>query len=719
MRVKDVGGLSALDRAHPSRVAARSRSRARRAKRTLAFRASARRSHEKRPVMESVSAVTARTILEQAAVAQGQKLSGDVIAAYVGGALLDLHTPLPADTDPTTVKPIRSDDPAALAVIRHSAAHVMADAVQRLFPGTQVTIGPSIDDGFYYDFLRPGGKPFVDEDLEKIEAEMKRIAEANYRFSREVVSREAAEKLFGDMGEKFKLEIIAGAHGDLSLYHHGKAGEHAWFDFCSGPHVPSTRFLKAVKLTHVAGAYWRGDERNPMLQRIYGTAFPNEKALKEHLAAIEEAKKRDHRKLGKELELIGFHPLAPASPFFLPRGAKVYQSLVDYVRSMYARTGYEEVITPQIFDKELFETSGHLPNYAENMYFAITQENIEELSAELPKIDASKGDASAIVGTKIREHLRFGIKPMNCPSHCLIFGMTRRSYRELPMRMADFGRLHRFERSGVVQGLTRVRTFSQDDAHVFCTVAQMADEIAAFIDLVYDVYRDFAFTDVRIVVAMRPENRLGTDEMWDAAEKALEEAVARKGLTYEVAPGEGAFYGPKIEFHLKDAIGRSWQLGTMQADFNLPERFDLNFVASDNTRHRPVMLHRAILGSIERFFGVLIEHVSGNFPVWLAPEQITLLTVADDYNDYAIEVTKILRSKGIRVISDLSRDKLGAKIRNARNMRIPYRAVIGEKEVEGRGLSISVRDDQSELGLLSLDDVIAKLLNESKAPSFR
>jgi len=669
--------------------------------------------------MESVSAVTARTILEQAAIAQGQKLSGDVIAAYVGGALLDLHTPLPADTDPTTVKPIRSDDPAALAVIRHSAAHVMADAVQRLFPGTQVTIGPSIDDGFYYDFLRPGGKPFVDEDLEKIEAEMKRIAEANYRFSREVVSREAAEKLFGDMGEKFKLEIIAGAHGDLSLYHHGKAGEHAWFDFCSGPHVPSTRFLKAVKLTHVAGAYWRGDERNPMLQRIYGTAFVNEKALKEHLAAIEEAKKRDHRKLGKELELIGFHPLAPASPFFLPRGAKVYQSLVDYVRSMYARTGYEEVITPQIFDKELFETSGHLPNYAENMYFAITQENIEELSAELPKIDASKGDASAIVGTKIREHLRFGIKPMNCPSHCLIFGMTRRSYRELPMRMADFGRLHRFERSGVVQGLTRVRTFSQDDAHVFCTVAQMADEIAAFIDLVYDVYRDFAFTDVRIVVAMRPENRLGTDEMWDAAEKALEEAVARKGLTYEVAPGEGAFYGPKIEFHLKDALKRSWQLGTMQIDPNLPERFDLKYVGEDNTEHRPIMLHRAILGSVERFFGVLVEHVGGAFPTWLAPEQIALVTVSEKVDDYARQALVELQAAGVRAVLDDSSEKLGAKIRNARMKRVPYIGVVGLKEAEGHGLALRSRDEDKDIGFFPMAEVIARIHGESLPPSRR
>ncbi len=672
-----------------------------------------------RESMEPVLVVTARTILEAAAVAQGQKLSGDIVAARVGGVVFDLHTALPAGTTAAEVTPLGSADPASLAVIRHSAAHVMADAVQRLFPGTQVTIGPSIEDGFYYDFLRPGGAPFVDEDLEKIEAEMKRIAEANYRFSREIVSREAAEKLFGDLGEKFKLELIAGAHGDLTLYHHGRAGEHEWVDFCAGPHVPSTRFLKAVKLTHVAGAYWRGDERNPMLQRIYGTAFQNEKALKEHLAAIEEAKKRDHRKLGKELELIGFHPLAPASPFFLPRGAKLYQSLVDYVRAMYSRTGYDEVITPQIFDKALFETSGHLPNYAENMFFAITQENLEDLSVELPKVDLSKGDAPELVGKKLREHLRFGIKPMNCPAHALMFGMTRRSYRDLPMRMADFGRLHRFERSGVVQGLTRVRTFAQDDAHIFCTLDQMGAEIGAFIDLVYDVYRDFAFSDVRVVIALRPANRLGSDEVWDRSEAALEDAVKAKGLPYELAAGEGAFYGPKIEFHLKDALKRSWQLGTMQVDFNLPERFDLEYVGEDNTNHRPVMLHRAILGSVERFFGVLVEHVGGAFPVWLAPEQIALVTVSEKVDDYARQAHAELLAAGFRAVLDTSNEKLGAKIRNARLMRVPYIGVVGLKEAEGHGLSLRSRDEDKDLGFLPLADIIARLGAEALPPSRR
>ena len=669
--------------------------------------------------MESASLVTARTVLEQAALAQGQKLGGDVVAARVGGKVLDLHTPLPLGTDAAAVQAIRGDDPAALEVIRHSAAHVMADAVQRLFPGTQVTIGPSIEDGFYYDFLRPGGQPFSDDNLAAIEAEMKRIAAEDYTFHREVVSREAVEQLFGGLGETFKLEIIARADGELTLYRHGRPGEHDWVDFCAGPHVPSTRFLRAVKLTHVAGAYWRGDERNPMLQRIYGTAFAHEKALREHLAALEEAKKRDHRKLGKELELVGFHPLAPASPFFLPRGAKVYQGLIDYVRSMYVRTGYEEVVTPQIFDKHLFETSGHLPNYADNMFFAITEESIEHLSAALPKVAGAPSELPAAYAAKIRDHIRFGVKPMNCPAHALFFGMTRRSYRELPLRIADFGRLHRFERSGVVQGLTRVRTFAQDDAHIFCTLDQMAGEIGAFIDLVYDVYRDFAFTEVRVVIATRPENRLGSDEVWDRAEQALEHAVREKGIPYEVAAGEGAFYGPKIEFHLKDALKRSWQLGTMQVDFNLPERFSLTYVGDDNTEHRPVMLHRAILGSVERFFGVLVEHVAGAFPTWLAPEQIAIVTVSEKVDDYARQAHAELVAAGLRVVLDTSSEKLGAKIRQARLKRVPYIGVVGLKEAEGHGLALRSRDEDKDLGFLPLADVIARLTAESLPPSRR
>lgn len=649
------------------------------------------------------TARTAREVLEDRGA-----LGKDTVAARVDGRVYDLHTPIPEGA--AEVRPIAASDDAALPIIRHSSAHVMADAVQRLFPGTKVAFGPATDDGFYYDYDRPSGK-FSEEDLRAIEEKMAEIIEADSPFCREVVTREEARKLLRTLDEGYKLEHLERLEDPISLYRHGQ-----WVDLCEGPHVPSTGFLKAVKLTSVAGAYWRGDERNPMLQRIYGTAFASPKALRAHLKQLEEAKKRDHRKLGKELELFGFHPTAPASPFFLPRGATVYNLLEAYVRDLYARYGYDEVITPQVFDNELFYTSGHLPSYAENMYMAATSEGLEKLQKRFEEEPPQSPEEWT---SAFADSLRFGVKPMNCPSHCLIYGMTKRSYRDLPMRMADFGRLHRFERSGVVQGLTRVRTFAQDDAHIFCTLEQVQDEIKAFLDLVYDAYRDFGFTDVRIVIATRPENRLGADEVWDQAEEALEQAVKAKGLPYEIAEGEGAFYGPKIEFHLKDAIGRPWQLGTIQADFNLPERFDLTYVGEDNTAHRPVMLHRAILGSIERFFGVLTEHVGGAFPVWLAPEQIALLTVSEKFNDYARAVQQQLRDKGFRVTADLSGDKLGAKIRQARLMRIPYLAVIGQQEVEGQGLAVRSRDENKDLGFLPLSEVIERLERENHPPSIQ
>ena len=634
---------------------------------------------------------TAKDILEAE-----QKLTPDVIAARVDGEVYDLHTPLPDGVE--RVEPIRVDHPDALPIIRHSTSHVMADAVQKLFPGTRVAFGPATDAGFYYDYDRPDGS-FTDEDLRRIERKMEEIIGKDHGFRREVLSGDQARNLLEELGETYKLEHLERLleQGEqISVYRHGD-----WVDLCEGPHVPSTRFLKAFTLTNVAGAYWRGDERNPMLQRIYGTAFPSPKALKVHLKQLEEAKKRDHRKLGKELELIAFHPWAPASPFFLPRGAQIYNRLVDYVRELYRRHEYDEVVTPQVFDRQLFETSGHLPSYTENMYMAATEEETGE-------------------DGKVRfDELRYGVKPMNCPAHCLVFGMTRRSYRELPWRMADFGRLHRFERSGVVQGLTRVRTFAQDDAHIFCTMDQVQQEIVRFNQLVFDVYRDFGFADVRVVVATRPEKRIGADEVWDRAERALEDAVRSQGLDYDLAEGEGAFYGPKVEFHLKDAIGRPWQLGTIQADFNLPERFDLTYVGEDNQPHRPVMLHRAILGSIERFFGVLVEHVGGAFPTWLAPEQIALLTVSEKFNDFATEALAELRASGIRATADLSGDKLGAKIRQARLMRVPYLGVIGQKEVEARGLAVRSRDENADLGLIPLDDVISRIRAEGAPPSQR
>jgi threonyl-tRNA synthetase len=454
-----------------------------------------------------------------------------------------------------------------------------------------------------------------------------------------------------------------------------------------------------------------------MLQRIYGTAFPNTKALRVHLKRLEEAKQRDHRKLGKELDLFAFSPLAPASPFFLPRGAYVYNALVEYVRDRYRRHGYTEIVTPQVFDNELFRTSGHLPGYFENMFLAATKEDFEAVAAKVTKAESPVAEDALV--DQLTNSVRYGIKPMNCPGHCVLFGMQRRSYRELPMRLADFGRLHRFERSGVVQGLTRVRTFAQDDGHIFCTPEQVQGEIEQFLDLVYDVYRDFGFEEVRIVIATRPDERLGTDETWDRAERALEEGVKAKGLPYDIAGGEGAFYGPKIEFHLKDAIGRPWQLGTIQADFNLPERFGLGYVGVDNATHQPVMLHRAILGSVERFYGILVEHVGGAFPTWLAPEQIALLTVSEKFNEYAEEVARLLEARGIRVTSDLSGDKLGAKIRHARLMRIPFLGVIGQQEVDGRGLAVRSRDENRDLGFVPLDEILARLVSESVPPSQR
>jgi threonyl-tRNA synthetase len=661
--------------------------------------------------MATGSDVTPREILE----AQG-KLSPNVIAVRVDGRVVDLHTPVSTGV---AVDPILLTDPAALPVIRHSTAHVLADAVQRLFPGTKITFGPAIENGFYYDFDRKDGQ-FSDADFATIEAKMREIIAADVPFRREVIGREEARKLLTDMGENYKVEHLDRIDGELSLYRHGD-----WVDLCEGPHVPSTGYLRAVKLTSVAGAYWRGDERNPMLQRIYGTAFPSQKELDAYLRGLEEARKRDHRKLGKELELIGFHPLAPASPFFLPRGSQIYQRLIDYVRALYTRFDYQEVVTPQVYDRELFVQSGHLPGYAENMFMAATIEDLERISARIER-EAKAPAAGAAIERKddeahhwIKEELRFGLKPMNCPGHCLLFGMTRRSYRELPMRIADFGRLHRFERSGVTQGLTRVRTFCQDDAHIFCALDQMQTEIRSFIDLVYSVYEDFAFSNVRVVIATRPDQRLGDDSIWDLSEAAVLTAVQDKKLPYEIAAGEGAFYGPKIEFHLRDALGRPWQLGTIQVDFNLPARFGLTYIDKENTAQQPVMLHRAILGSIERFFGVLIEHTAGAFPTWLAPEQVAILTVSEKVNDYAAEVAAVLKQAGLRVLSDTSSDKLGAKIRAARNLRVPYLAVVGQKEAEGRGVSVRSRDQNAELGFLTLESFIARVRAEAVAPSLR
>jgi threonyl-tRNA synthetase len=627
----------------------------------------------------------------------------DIIAVKSGGEIIDLHTPVPVDAELT---PIRASEPAGLEVLRHSAAHVMADAVQRLFPGTQVTIGPAIDSGFYYDFSRPDGQPFSDADLERIEAEMRGIIAGKKPFFREEVTRDAAHRLFEGMGEKFKLEVLAVAKDPISLYRHGSPDrpEGTWVDLCRGPHVPTTGHIGAVKLLSVAGAYWRGDERNPMLQRIYGTAFPTQKALDEHLKKLEEARARDHRKLGKELELFMFHEWAPGMPFLLPAGAGIYNRLVEFVRSLYFEYGYEEVVTPQVFDRKLFETSGHIPNFIDGMYYPTTLELMKE-------------HAGKPLGAGPAEHpaLAFGLKPMNCPSHCLIFGQRRRSYRELPWRVADFGRLHRYERAGVIHGMARVRSFCQDDAHIFCTQDQLEAETTSFTRLLFDVYRAFDLTDVSVKLALRPEKRMGTDADWDRAEATLERVLVNAGVPFEKLPGEGAFYGPKLEFHVVDAIGRGWQLGTIQLDQEMPERFGLEYVANDGSGQRPVMLHRAVLGSLERFFSIYIEHVAGKFPVWLAPVQAALVTVSEKQNEYAERVRKELAAEGFRVTLDASSDKLGAKIRNARLMRHPYILVIGDKEAEAGTVAPRSRDT-GDLGAIPLADFKARLKSEAIPP---
>lgn len=628
------------------------------------------------------------------------KLGRDVVAVKANGKIVDLHTPI---EETTTLTPILATDSEGLDVIRHSSAHVMADAVQRLFPGTKVTIGPAIEDGFYYDFDKKGGG-FSDEDLAKIEATMAEIVKADYPFRRDVTTRGDALALFDGMGETYKHEIIERIPEgeEISLYKHGKPGAE-WVDLCSGPHVPSTGFLKAIKLTSVAGAYWRGDERNPMLQRIYGTAFPSQEALEEHLKRIEDAKARDHRKLGKELDLFMFDNAAPAMPFFLPKGAFVYNQMVKYVRDLYVKYGYEEVITPQAFDPKVFRTSGHLGNYNDNMYRLWTEDLLEA-----PELKDATGKQ---VHEYLQEHA-YAIKPMNCPSHCVIFGVRKRSYRELPWRVADFGRLHRYERGGVVHGLSRVRSFCQDDAHIFCTRESVPSEMESFIKMLYEAYAAFGFDKIDVKLATRPEKRIGTDSDWDFAEKALADGLTRANLTFEIAEGEGAFYGPKVEFHVHDALKRSWQLGTVQYDPNLPERFELGYIAEDGKEHRPIMLHRAVLGSLERFFSVYLEHCGGNFPLWLAPTQVTLITVNEKFNAYAEKVGAELSAKGIRASADLSRDKLGAKIRNARLERVPYLCVIGGKEEEAGTLGVRSRD-RGELGAIPVAQFIETLVAEN------
>jgi len=595
----------------------------------------------------------------------GPRLAKDTLGVKVNGQaeVSDLRLPL---KDGSRIQLITTKSPEAVEVIRHSAAHVMAQAVQSIWPDVKVTIGPVIENGFFYDFDSP--RNFTEEDFPQIEKKMQEIISKDYPLIRKEVPVADAISTFTKMHERFKVEIIQDlktkGETKVSIYDQGD-----WFDLCRGPHVQSTGQIKAVKLLSVAGAYWRGDEKNPMLQRIYATAFGDKKDLDQYLVNIEEAKKRDHRKLGKELGLFTFHELAPASPFFTGRGAVIYNELQKYIRDLYFKYGYQEVITPQIFDISLFKTSGHLANYKENMYFT----NVDERD--------------------------FGLKPMNCPSHCLLFKSEHHSYRELPLRMADFGRLHRYEKSGATHGLTRVRTFCQDDAHIFCSVDQLQGEIASFMKLLNEVYQQLGMSNYKIYLSTRPEKRMGSEDYWDMAENALKKALESLNLPYTINPGDGAFYGPKLDIMFVDALNRPWQLGTLQVDPNLPEAFDLSFVGEDNTPHRPVMLHRAILGSLERFIGVYLEHTAGHLPAFMAPTQVKILNVTDRVNNYCEEIRTALREKGVRVEFDLRNEKLNFKIREAQLMKVPFMIIVGDKEMETRSVSLRLVNGEQKNGL--------------------
>jgi threonyl-tRNA synthetase len=560
--------------------------------------------------------------------------------------------------------------------LRHSAAHVLAEAVTKLFPEAQLTIGPPIEDGFYYDFAVP--EPFTPDDLKKIELEMRDLIRANTEFVERETSRDEALELVKD--NEYKVEILQGipAHERVTFCSHSDG---AFEDLCRGGHMDRTGDIKAYKLLSAAGAYWRGNENNVMLQRIYGTAWESRDAQKDYLKRVDEAEKRDHRKLGRTLGLFFFDPIAPASPFFLPKGAQVMNSLIDYVKELYVKYGYQEVMTPQIFNTELWKRSGHLDAYSENMYFVDVDER------------------------------EFGVKPMNCPAAAMLYLADSHSYRELPMRLADFGRLHRNERSGVTHGLTRVRSFVQDDAHIFCTLDQIGDEINSFLKMLSEAYDTLGFDSYRLELSLRPEKRVGTDEMWDTAEKALTELLDTSGVEYTSEAGEGAFYGPKIDIFVPDAIGRDWQLGTVQLDFSLPERFDMEYAAEDGTRQRPVVVHRAMYGSLERFLGVLIEHLSGAFPLWMAPVQVVVVPIADRHIDFCNEVGVKLKAAGIRVSVDDSNDRMNSKIRQAQLQKVPYMLVAGDQEIEAGTVAVRTRTGEN-LDPMTVDEVVDKFLKQ-------
>ena len=609
----------------------------------------------------------------------GPGLAKAALAARIDGEMLDLNREIPGDCNFSIVT---AKDEDALELLRHDAAHVLAQAVQELFPGTQVTIGPAIENGFYYDFARD--EPFSTDDFEAIEKRMAEIVDQDLPIERQVWDRAEAIAHFKSIGEIYKAEIIRDLPEaeEITIYQQGD-----WKDLCRGPHLPSTGKLgKAFKMLKLAGAYWRGDSRNEMLQRMYGTAWADEKQLKSYLTMLEEAEKRDHRRIGREMDLFHFQEEAPGAVFWHPKGWTLFRMLVDYMRRRQDEAGYVEISTPTLMDRAMWETSGHWETFREHMYTTETEDG------------------------RI-----YAVKPMNCPGGIQVYKQGSRSYRDLPIRMAEFGKVNRYEPSGALHGLMRVREFTQDDAHIFCTPEQMQDECQTVVRLILDIYRDFGFDDVRILFSDRPEKRIGEDAVWDKLEAALKGALESMGESYSYNPGEGAFYGPKLEFVLRDAIGRDWQCGTLQVDMNLTDRFDMTYVGEDGERHRPVMLHRALFGSLERFAGILIEHYAGRFPMWLAPVQAVVATITNDADDYANEVAHALESAGIRVEADLRNEKINYKIREHSHAHVPLIAVVGVREAEEKTVALRRLGGKAQ-EIVALDEAVARLVDEAAAP---
>ena len=634
---------------------------------------------------ESTREIARGTTVIEFAAAIGPGLAKVTVGARLNGEdeIVDLRSAIDSDCRLDIVK-ADSDD--GLHVIRHSASHIMADAICRIWPDCKLAIGPSTDKGFYYDIDLE--HRLTEDDLGRIEKVMAEIIAEDLPFERSPVDRQESLDRYAEEGEIYKVELIEGfdPEDEVSVYLHG-----SFEDLCRGPHVPSTGHVKAVKILKIAGAYWRGDEKRQMLQRIYGTAFHKKKDLSKHLHLLEEAKKRDHRRLGKDLDLFSFHPEAPASPFFHPKGTVIYNLLKAYARDKYLDYGYDEVITPQILDVDLWKRSGHWDKYKDNMYFTAV------------------------------DKAECGVKPMNCPCHALIYGTKLHSYRDLPVRYADFGRLHRYERSGVTAGLTRVRTFAQDDAHIFCREDQIGEEISQVIKMLREIYDRFEFPELRVYLSTRPEVSVGSSEVWEKAEKGLEVALAANEIEYTVNPGDGAFYGPKIDFVVLDALEREWQIGTVQLDFIMPERFELEYVTAEGGTARPVMIHRAILGSLERFMGIVIEHYAGAFPLWLAPVQARVAIISDAHLAYGEQVVATLRDQGFRVDSDFSNGRIGGKIRNAQLQKIPFVAVVGDREVQDEVLAIRERGgkDHGSMSAVEFRDMMHARMQDGQQQSKR